>query len=127
MICDKFVSTIILLYYANQIIDCNYNNIVTVHVREVVKARAFGPRGKFLQPGGKEEAPREEDKATLTPPEIFPRLPGGDSEEIDMDAEEITTPRPAPQDKSPDPDPTPRPSTAGLPSIGESSPSPLPK
>jgi len=74
-----------------------------------------------------EEAPREEDKATLTPPEIFPRLPGGDSEEIDMDAEEITTPRPAPQDKSPDPDPTPRPSTAGLPSIGESSPSPLPK
>lgn len=72
------------------------------------------------------EMPKEEDKATLTPPEMFPRLPGTGSEEIDMDSDEITTPRPAPHD-SPDPDPTPRPSTAGLPMAGESSPSPLPK
>jgi serine/threonine-protein kinase RIM15 len=72
------------------------------------------------------ELPKEEDKATLTPPEVFPRLPGAGSEEIDMDSDEITTPRPASQD-SPDPDPTPRPSNAGLPAIGEASPSPLPK
>jgi serine/threonine-protein kinase RIM15 len=72
------------------------------------------------------ELPKEEDKATLTPPVVFPRLPGTGSEEIDMDSDEITTPRPLPYD-SPDPDPTPRPSNAGLPAIGESSPSPLPK
>jgi serine/threonine-protein kinase RIM15 len=71
------------------------------------------------------EVPREEDKATLTPPEMFPRLPGTGSEEIDMDAEDITTPKPSSY-KATDPDPTPRPSIAGLPS-GEGSPSPAPR
>jgi serine/threonine-protein kinase RIM15 len=73
------------------------------------------------------EQPREEDKATLTPPEMFPRLPGTGSEDFDMIAEDITTPKPASHDSpDPDPDPTPRPSTAGL-LFGEKSPSPAPR
>jgi serine/threonine-protein kinase RIM15 len=71
------------------------------------------------------EVPKEEDKATLTPPEMFPLLPGTVSEEVAMDADDVRTPKPAPQD-SPDPDPTPRPSNAGQP-VGEASPSPAPK
>ncbi|KIW04012.1 uncharacterized protein PV09_04838 [Verruconis gallopava] len=71
------------------------------------------------------EVPKEEDKATLTPPEVFPHPPTTVSnEEMDM-SDEITTPKPAGQ-FSPDMDPTPRPSTTRLPT-GEMSPSPMPK
>lgn len=60
----------------------------------------------------------EAQQGTLTPPEIFPRLPGEHSEDVDMEPAEATTPRPAlskassdsDTNPSPDPDPTPRPS-----------------
>ncbi|KAF2436453.1 hypothetical protein EJ08DRAFT_578341 [Tothia fuscella] len=59
----------------------------------------------------REEEAMEESKISITPPELFPRLPGAAVEDIvDMDVNEST---PKPQHNtpdSPDPDPTPRPS-----------------
>jgi serine/threonine-protein kinase RIM15 len=46
---------------------------------------------------------------SLTPPEIFPHTPGTEAKDIDMDSNEIETPKPAKQcAETPDPDPTPR-------------------
>jgi len=56
-----------------------------------------------------EASPGIDAKISLTPPEMFPRLPGASIEEIDMDAPEAATPKPIHPAESPDPDPTPRP------------------
>jgi len=59
--------------------------------------------------------------ASLTPPEIFPRLPGDEVKEIDMDA----TPKPKDTEQSDtDPDPTPRPPASRAQSHAMASPSP---
>jgi serine/threonine-protein kinase RIM15 len=65
------------------------------------------------------EEPSEQKTFSLTPPELFPRLPGAAVEEIEMDSSVInTTP---PHHDSPDLDPTPRPSI-----VSTSWPSPSP-
>jgi serine/threonine-protein kinase RIM15 len=67
------------------------------------------------------EEPAETKTFSLTPPELFPRLPGAAVEEIEMDPS-VTTPKPPHHDtESPDPDPTPRPSISST-----SWPSPMP-
>jgi len=63
---------------------------------------------------------------SLTPPEIFPRLPGALFQDIKMSPAKVTTPKQPYLSESPDPDPTPRPSISGEkgPSPATTSPSP---
>jgi serine/threonine-protein kinase RIM15 len=63
-------------------------------------------------PGYLEISPNINAKLSLTPPEMFPRLPGAAIEDIDMDA---ATPKALTSNpmEDPDPDPTPRPSISG--------------
>jgi serine/threonine-protein kinase RIM15 len=77
-------------------------------------------------PGYHDMSPNTHGKISLTPPEMFPRLPGAAIEDIEMDAATPKAPTSNPMDEA-DPDPTPRPSISGekgaTPADGSPSPS----